>query len=230
MSSFTLSTNRNSRSNGAWFRRRSPQTTKVIPFHNSKSDFPQTLSIGKSATEDAWTTVGKTTIIRSKRNQTVPTSAPLKSMTQVECAYCHNMGHHIKHCEKAANATARKQAKKRAERQSFQNRKRDQAVNLLRQQVQMGNPNMSFDAEASRILQSRNPFSTLTTPTESISGPDAGECKTGKHCRNDECNRCQTDTIEDEIERLNARKQTLTNWADIADLEDEIEKLEALRN
>ena len=180
-------------------------------FQYGKDQFPS-LSQTKSTTPQKW---GPSTGVRyvSKNKSFTQKFKPKKKQKghSIECAYCHEVGHHIKYCEKAANATARKQ---KARQQQFQ-LKKTRSVEQLRQQV------------ITTLEQSNLPVVIASKPVKAIK--PVKEIKPIKAIEEPVNSNEPVISRELLIEKINKIKEEIaisTIWADKCDLEDELEDLE----
>ena len=125
----------------------------------------------------------------------------------IECAYCHEHGHHIRNCQKAVDATARKQQSRFVARQKQAEDKLNRAEERLRQKVIAAQ-------QASQLAQQP----VVVEEEDSDSDTDS------------ECEVVDSQVKIAQIENLIASKKmqlkTTKSWADRTDLSEEIEELE----
>ena len=177
-------------------------------FQYRTDQFPS-LSQTKSTTQQKW---GPSTGVRyvSKSKSFTQKFKPKKKQKKdtIECAYCHEVGHHIKYCEKAANATARKQ---KARQQQFQ-LKKTRSVERLRQQVitkQQIQSNLPIKAEPIKA----EPIKAEPIKAEPIKAEKAEPAMSRELL----------------IKKINEIKEKInkeTKWAEKCDLEDDLDDLE----
>ena len=125
------------------------------------------------------------------------------------CAYCKENGHHIRHCQKAAAATAKKQEWKRKEKARRAAEKKNLAEERLRQHI--------LAAQQEKILAQQPVVEEECDSSDS----DCEEQPETSRNRDEEIAELIAKIAELRKEEKNA------SWADAADLEDEIEELEA---
>ena len=132
---------------------------------------------------------------------------PSSNKKGIECAYCHENGHHIRNCQKAVDATARKQQSRFVARQKQAEDKLNRAEERLRQKVIAAQ-------QASQLAQQP----VVVEEEDSDSDTDS------------ECEVVDSQVKISQIENLIASKKlelkTTKSWADRTDLSEEIEELE----
>ena len=188
-----------------------------IEYQGSKkydNQFPS-LSQGKPRPQQTWgpnLSTGKPSY-----NLKLVTAKKFQSkVSTIECSYCHEQGHHIKNCQKASDATARKQNTKQSKRQQYSQLKKSRAVERLRQQV--------IDSQQYCQISPENP------PISKISNPNGPP-----HTILEVTKWKNESTCDDTIDQITLKKQiqekedlmkTLTRWADKCDLQEEIDELD----
>ena len=150
-------------------------------------------------------------VVRSTA-KVAPKNAEAKPLT-IDCSYCHEP-HHIRNCERAAHATAKKQAWNRQSKKERAEQRFSRAEERLRQQI--------LAAQMAKKL-SQQPV------VEESSDSSDSDCE-------DEIQTVDnSDQIADLEKQIEVKKAGLegASWADAADIEDEIddlaEQLAALR-
>lgn len=132
---------------------------------------------------------------------------PSSNKKGIECAYCHENEHHIRNCQKAVDATARKQQSRFVSRQKQAEDKLNRAEERLRQKVIAAQ-------QASQLAQQP----VVVEEEDSDSDTDS------------ECEVVDSQVKISQIENLIASKKlelkTTKSWADRTDLSEEIEELE----
>ena len=147
---------------------------------------------------------------RRAQNRTQPRAAPATAINSRPCAYCKEDGHHIRYCQKAAAATAKKQEWKRKEKARRAAEKKNLAEERLRQRI--------LAAQQTEILAQQP---VVEEESDSSSDSDNEEQPETSLSRDDQIAELVAKIAELRKEEKNA------SWADAADLEDEIEELEA---
>ena len=144
---------------------------------------------------------------RRAQNGTQPRVAPPTVSNSRPCAYCKEIGHHIRYCQKAAAATAKKQEWKRKEKARRAAEKKNLAEERLRQRI--------LAAQQAEILAQQ----PVVEEESDSSSEEEDEPET-------------TLSRDDEIAELLAKIAELqksaenVSWADAADIDDEIDDLE----
>ena len=126
----------------------------------------------------------------------------------IECAYCHEQGHHIKNCQKAADATARKQNAKQSNRQQKFQLKKSRAVERIREQVIASQQYCQISIENPPSVSNSEDLETEVSRTLNIFVTKSD--------------------IENQIQEKEDLMKTLKRWADKCDLQEEIDELEQL--
>ena len=148
--------------------------------------------------------------VRYRRSQkgTQRRATTTPQVNQRPCAYCKEFGHHIRHCQKAAVATAKKQEWKRKEKARRAEEKRNLAEERLRKQI--------LAAQKAKLLVQQPVVEEESDSSES----DYEDQPETSLSRDDQIAELVAKIAELRKEEKNA------SWADAADLEDEIEELE----
>ena len=171
-----------------------------------------------AAPQGAWgqklrlnTTAPQDFAVRYKRAQkgTQCRVAPKPEANQRPCAYCKELGHHIRYCEKAAAATAKKQEWKRREKARRAEEKKALAEERLRKQI--------LAAQEAKLLAQQ----PVVEEESDSSDSDYEEEEVSVTVNNDE----KIAALEKQIEAKKAAMEG-ASWADAADIEDEIDDLE----
>ena len=226
MATFTLVTNRrSSRPNRGYSRSQvRPQQTMPTSRDEFRRQFPthhdaeNHYAAPAAAAQGAWgqklrlnTTAPQDFAVRYRRAQkgTQHRVSPAPKVNQRPCAYCKEDGHHIRHCEKAAAATAKKQEWKRREKARRAEEKKALAEERIRKQI--------LAAQEAKLLAQQ----PVVEEESDSSDSDYEEQPETSRNRDDQIAELVAKITELRKEEKNA------SWADAADLEDEIEELEA---
>ena len=126
-----------------------------------------------------------------------------------DCAYCHEDDHHIRDCQKAAAATAKKQAQKRQSKHERSTERFSRAQENLRKQV--------IAAQQAKIM-AQQPVVEEENDTSDSEAESVDEIQV---VDNSEQIALLTQQIAEAKANLDCAR-----WADAADIEDEIEELE----
>lgn len=220
MAEFTLVINRRAQKNRSRYtqKRRQPNR-QTVPTHTYfRQDFPvHHDSVGQYAgktvqVQGAWRTnmkVNTTEVVELPRRQ--QNVRPSSNKKGIECAYCHEHGHHIRNCQKAADATARKQQSRSAVQQKQAEDKLNRAEERLRQKV-IAAQQASQLAQQPVVVEEENSDSDSDSDTDS------------------ECEVVDSQVKIAQIENLIASKKlelkTTKSWADRTDLSEDIDELE----
>lgn len=137
-----------------------------------------------------------------------PKKAAAATLT-IECSYCHD-NHHIRDCERAAYATAKKQAWKRRAKKESAEQRFSRAEERLRQQI--------LAAQMAKKLEQQTVVEENSDSSDSDSEEEEEEIHTVDN----------SEKIADLEKQIEAKKAEMegVSWADAADIEDEIEDLE----
>ena len=218
MSEFTLVINRRAQKNRSRYTQKCGQPNRqTVPTHTYfRQDFPlHHDSVGQYAgktvqVQGAWRTnmkVNTTEVVDLPRRQ--QKVRPSSNKKGIECAYCHEHGHHIRNCQKAVDATARKQQSRFAARQKQAEDKLNRAEERLRQKVIAAQ-------QASQLAQ--QPVVVEEENSDSDSDTDS------------QCEVVDSQVKIAHIENLIASKKlelkTTKSWADRTDLSEDIDELE----
>tara|TARA_B110000211_G_scaffold223791_1_gene274119 strand:+ start:1228 stop:1821 length:594 start_codon:yes stop_codon:yes gene_type:complete len=189
------------------------RSSKPIEYQGSKkynNQFPS-LSQVKPRSQQTWgPSTNKTTYKRSYNEKAVEPKKFQSKCSAIECAYCHEQGHHIKNCQKAADATARKQNAKKSNRQQKFQLKKSRAVERIREQVIASQQYCQISIENSPNVSNSEDLET------EVSNPVTTE------------NEVTKSDIENQIQEKKDLMKTLKSWADKCDLQEEIDELEQL--
>ena len=189
------------------------RSSKPIEYRGSKkynNQFPS-LSQVKPRSQQTWgPSTNKTTYKRSYNEKAVEPKKFQSKCSAIECAYCHEQGHHIKNCQKAADATARKQNAKKSNRQQKFQLKKSRAVERIREQVIASQQYCQISIENSPNVSNSEDLET------EVSNPVTTE------------NEVTKSDIENQIQEKKDLMKTLKSWADKCDLQEEIDELEQL--
>ena len=189
--------------------------TQFPTHHDAKNHYAGSAA---AAPQGSWgkklrlnTTAPQDFAVRYKRAQKSTQSrvAPTPQVNQRPCAYCKEFGHHIRHCQKAAAATAKKQEWKRQEKARRTEEKFNLAEERLRKQI--------LSAQKAKLIAQQPVVEEESDSSES----DCEEQPETSLSRDDQIAELVAKIAELRKEEKNA------SWADAADLEDEIEELEA---
>ena len=190
------------------------RTSKPIEYQGSKkynNQFPS-LSQVKPRSQQTWGPItNKSTYKRSYNKKAVEPKKFQSKCSTIECAYCHEQGHHIKNCQKAADATARKQNSKQSNRQQKFQLKKSRAVERIREQVIASQQYCQISIE--------NP--------PSVSNSEDLEAEVSNPVTTVKIWFTKSD-IENQIQEKEDLMKTLKRWADKCDLQEEIDELEQL--
>ena len=188
------------------------RSSKPIEYQGSKkynNQFPS-LSQVKPRSQQTWgPSTNKTTYKRSYNEKAIVPKFQSKC-SAIECAYCHEQGHHIKNCQKAADATARKQNAKKSNRQQKFQLKKSRAVERIREQVIASQQYCQISIENPPNVSNSEDLET------EVSNPVTTE------------NEVTKSYIENQIQEKKDLMKTLKSWADKCDLQEEIDELEQL--
>ena len=189
------------------------RSSKPIEYRGSKkynNQFPS-LSQVKPRSQQTWgPSTNKTTYKRSYNEKAVEPKKFQSKCSAIECAYCHEQGHHIKNCQKAADATARKQNAKQSNRQQKFQLKKSRAVERIREQVIASQQYCQISIENPPNVSNSEDLET------EVSNPVTTE------------NEVTKSDIENQIQEKKDLMKTLKSWADKCDLQEEIDELEQL--
>lgn len=189
------------------------RSSKPIEYRGSKkynNQFPS-LSQVKPRSQQTWgPSTNKTTYKRSYNEKAVEPKKFQSKCSAIECAYCHEQGHHIKNCQKAADATARKQNAKKSNRQQKFQLKKSRAVERIREQVIASQQYCQISIENPPSVSNSEDLET------EVSNPVTTE------------NEVTKSDIENQIQEKKDLMKTLKSWADKCDLQEEIDELEQL--
>jgi hypothetical protein len=189
------------------------RSSKPIEYRGSKkynNQFPS-LSQVKPRSQQTWgPSTNKTTYKRSYNEKAVEPKKFQSKCSAIECAYCHEQGHHIKNCQKAADATARKQNAKKSNRQQKFQLKKSRAVERIREQVIASQQYCQISIENPPNVSNSEDLET------EVSNPVTTE------------NEVTKSDIENQIQEKKDLMKTLKSWADKCDLQEEIDELEQL--
>ena len=189
------------------------RSSKPIEYQGSKkynNQFPS-LSQVKPRSQQTWgPSTNKTTYKRSYNEKAVEPKKFQSKCSAIECAYCHEQGHHIKNCQKAADATARKQNAKKSNRQQKFQLKKSRAVERIREQVIASQQYCQISIENPPSVSNSEDLET------EVSNPVTTE------------NEVTKSDIENQIQEKKDLMKTLKSWADKCDLQEEIDELEQL--
>lgn len=197
------------------------------------NQFPS-LSQMKPRSHQTWgPSTNKSTYKRSYNQHAVNPKKTQSKRSAIECAYCHEQGHHIKHCHKAANATVRKQNAKKYKRQQKIQLKKSRAVERIREQViasqqysqiSIENPPSVSNSEDLKtgVMSQKKMFEHTAAQDESEILYYASMKKS-----NPVTNEAKSD-IKTQIKEKEDLMKTLNRWADKCDLQEEIDELEQL--
>jgi hypothetical protein len=189
------------------------RSSKPIEYRGSKkynNQFPS-LSQVKPRSQQTWgPSTNKTTYKRSYNEKAVEPKKFQSKCSAIECAYCHEQGHHIKNCQKAADATARKQNAKQSNRQQKFKLKKSRAVERIREQVIASQQYCQISIENHPSVSNSEDLET------EVSNPVTTE------------NEVTKSDIENQIQEKEDLMKTLKRWADKCDLQEEIDELEQL--
>ena len=227
MSTFTLVTNRRSRRPNRDTSRPQPRRQQNMPTTRTefRRQFPthhdrenHYAAVPTAAPQGAWgqklrvNTSGHAEVAvkyRRAQNGTQPRVAPATVSNGRPCAYCKEYGHHIRYCQKAADATAKKQTWKRKEKARRAAEKQNLAEERLRQRV--------LAAQQAKILAQQP---VVEEESDSSSDSDCEEQPETSLSRDDE--------IAELVAKIAELQKSAENasWADAADIDDEIDDLE----
>lgn len=189
------------------------RSSKPIEYRGSKkynNQFPS-LSQVKPRSQQTWgPSTNKSTYKRSYNEKAVEPKKFQSKCSAIECAYCHEQGHHIKNCQKAADATARKQNAKKSNRQQKFQLKKSRAVERIREQVIASQQYCQISIENPPNVSNSEDLET------EVSNPVTTE------------NEVTKSDIENQIQEKKDLMKTLKSWADKCDLQEEIDELEQL--
>jgi len=189
------------------------RSSKPIEYRGSKkynNQFPS-LSQVKPRSQQTWgPSTNKSTYKRSYNEKAVEPKKFQSKCSAIECAYCHEQGHHIKNCQKAADATARKQNAKKSNRQQKFQLKKSRAVERIREQVIASQQYCQISIENPPSVSNSEDLET------EVSNPVTTE------------NEVTKSDIENQIQEKKDLMKTLKSWADKCDLQEEIDELEQL--
>ena len=189
------------------------RSSKPIEYRGSKkynNQFPS-LSQVKPRSQQTWgPSTNKSTYKRSYNEKAVEPKKFQSKCSAIECAYCHEQGHHIKNCQKAADSTARKQNAKKSNRQQKFQLKKSRAVERIREQVIASQQYCQISIENPPSVSNSEDLET------EVSNPVTTE------------NEVTKSDIENQIQEKKDLMKTLKSWADKCDLQEEIDELEQL--
>ena len=189
------------------------RSSKPIEYRGSKkynNQFPS-LSQVKPRSQQTWgPSTNKSTYKRSYNEKAVEPKKFQSKCSAIECAYCHEQGHHIKNCQKAADSTARKQNAKKSNRQQKFQLKKSRAVERIREQVIASQQYCQISIENPPNVSNSEDLET------EVSNPVTTE------------NEVTKSDIENQIQEKKDLMKTLKSWADKCDLQEEIDELEQL--
>jgi hypothetical protein len=227
MATFTLVTNRrSSRPNRGYSRPHvRPQQTMPSTREEFRRQFPthhdaenHYAGSAAAAPQGSWgqklrlnTTAPQDFAVRYKRAQkgTQRRVAPTPQVNHRPCAYCKEFGHHIRHCQKAAAATAKKQEWKRQEKARRAEEKFNLAEERLRKQI--------LAAQEAKLLEQQ----PVVEEESDSSDSDYEEEEASVTVNNDE-------KIAEIVAKIAELRKSAkgASWADAADIDDEIDELE----
>ena len=143
-----------------------------------------------------------------RRAKVAPKKAAAATLT-IECSYCHGE-HHIRTCQRAAYATAKKQAWKRRAKKESAEQRFSRAEERLRQQI--------LAAQMAKKLEQQPVVEENSDSSDSDSDEEEEEIHTVDN----------SEKIADLEKQIEAKKAEMegVSWADAADIEDEIDDLE----
>ena len=225
MATFTLVTNRRSRRPNRGYSRSQVRPQQTMPttrdefrrqfptHHDAENHYAGTAAA--AAPQGSWgrklrvnPNAPQNFAVRRPQKSTSHCVSPVPQVNQRACAYCKEDGHHIRHCEKAAAATAKKQEWKRREKARRAEEKKALAEERLRKQI--------LAAQEAKLLAQQP-----AVEEESDSESDYEEETEEVTVNNDE----KIAALEKQIEVKKAEMKG-GSWADVADIEDEIDDLE----
>lgn len=145
-------------------------------------------------------------VVRSTA-KVAPKKAAATTMT-IDCSYCHG-DHHIRNCERASYATAKKQAWKRQSKKERAEQRFSRAEERLRQQI--------LAAQMAKKL-AQQPVVEEDSDSSDSDSDEEDEIHTVDN----------SEKIADLEKQIEAKKAEMegVSWADAADIEDEIDDLE----
>lgn len=225
MATFTLVTNRRSRRPNRGYSRSQVRPQQTMPttrdefrrqfptHHDAENHYAGTAAA--AAPQGSWgrklrvnTNAPQNFAVRRPQKSTSHSVSPASQVNQRPCAYCKEDGHHIRHCEKADAATAKKQEWKRLEKARRAEEKKALAEERLRQ----------------RILAAQEVKNLAQQPVvEEESDSSESDCEDEDVQTVD-----NSDQIADLEKQIEVKKAEMKggSWADVADIEDEIDDLE----
>tara|TARA_Y100000591_G_scaffold333082_1_gene373531 strand:+ start:1487 stop:2251 length:765 start_codon:yes stop_codon:yes gene_type:complete len=225
MATFTLVTNRRScRPNKGYSR---PQVRPQQTMPTSRDDFRRQFPThhdaenhyaapAAAAPNGAWArklrvNASASAEVRNSRPTQKPSQSRMTTIhvaNKLPCAYCKEYGHHIRYCEKAAAATAKKQEWKRKEKARRATERQNLAEERLRQRV--------LAAQQAKILAQQ----PVVEEESDSSDSDYEEQPETSLSRDDQIAELLAELAELQKSAENA------SWADAADIDDEIDDLE----
>ena len=142
-----------------------------------------------------------------RRAKVAPKKAAATPLT-IDCSYCHG-DHHIRNCERAAYATAKKQAWKRQSKKERAEQRFSRAEERLRQQI--------LAAQMAKKL-AQQPVVEEDSDSSDSDSDEEEEIHTVDN----------SEKIADLEKQIEAKKAEMegASWADAADIDDEIDDLE----
>lgn len=217
MSEFTFVINRRAQKNRSRRTQKPNQSTrKIVPTRSDfRSNFPIHHDIvdqygGKAVqVQGAWRTsmkVNTAQVVDIPKRRQQQKVRPSSNKNGIECAYCHDHGHHIRNCQKATDATARKQKSCAAVKQKQAEDKLNRAEERLRQKVIAAQQALQLSQQPVVVEEENNDSDT-----------------------DSDCEGIDSHVKIAHIETLIASKElefkTTKSWADRSDLSEEIEEL-----
>ncbi len=225
MATFTLVTNRRSRRPNRGYSRSQVRPQQTMPttrdefrrqfptHHDAENHYAGTAAA--AAPQGSWgrklrvnaNAPQNFAVRRPQKSTSSPTVSPASQVNQRACAYCKEDGHHIRHCEKAAAATAKKQEWKRREKARRAEEKKALAEERLRKQI--------LAAQEAKLLAQQP---AVEEESDSESDCEDEDVQTVDN----------SDQIADLEKQIEVKKAEMKggSWADVADIEDEIDDLE----
>ena len=201
------------------------RSSNPIEYQGSKkynNQFPS-LSQMKPRSHQTWGhSTNKSTYKRSYNQHAVNPKKTQSKRSAIECAYCHEQDHHIKHCHKAATATARKQNAKQSNRQQKFQLKKSRAVERIREQVIASQQYCQISIENPASVSNSEDLKT------GVSIPVTNEVTKSDIKTQIQENEVTKSDIENQIQEKEELMKTVKRWSDKCDLQDEIDELEQL--
>lgn len=226
MATFTLVTSRRSRRPNRGYSRSQVRPQQTMPttrdefrrqfptHHDAENHYAGTAAA--ASPQGSWgrklrvnTNSPRDCSVRRPQKSTSHRVSPVPQVNQRACAYCKEDGHHIRHCEKAAAATAKKQEWKRQEKARRTEEKFNLAEERLRKQI--------LAAQEAKLLEQQ----PVVEEESDSSDSDYEEEEVSVTVNNDE----KIAGILAKIAELRKSAHG-ASWADAADIDDEIDDLE----